>query len=99
MRKKAVVEWFANEENLNAFCKELAELTWCNYHTERQITIAKKFGFKELERKFRNIDAVHTDAGCLFPDLSQWRWQLAEIMHKEIERLYGEELASRIKRA
>ena len=99
MKSKKVAEWFANEGNLKSFCDELASLTDCNYHTERQILIAHKFGFKDLERKFRNIDAVHTDAGCLFPDLSQWRWQLADTMNKEIERLYGEELASRIYRA
>lgn len=70
-----------------------------NCHTERLIFIANKFGFKELERKFRNIGAVHTDAGYLFPYLMQWRLQLAEAMHNEIKRLYGEELAAKIWRA
>lgn len=93
MYKKSVARWFANEDNLKTFCAECAAMTDANYHTERQIMIARKFGFKEFESKFRNIDAVHTDAGCLFPDLSQWRWQLSVAMSKEIARLYGQELA------
>lgn len=32
-------------------------------------------------------------SGCLFPDLSKWRWQLAVAMSKEISRLYGQSLA------
>lgn len=93
MYKKSVASWFANKDNLKAFCEELSALTWDNCHTERQILIAHKFGFKDFESKFRNINAVHTDAGCLFSDLSQWRWQLAVAMSKEIARLYGQELA------
>lgn len=96
MYKKSVASWFANEDNLRLFCEELSAFTWDNCHTERQITIAHKFGFNEFERKFKNIDAVHTDAGCLFPDLSKWRWQLADEMSKEIARLYGQELADKI---
>lgn len=99
MKNENVAKWFADEDNLRAFRKELKELTWINYHTERLIVVAEKFGFEDFERKFKNIDAVHTDAGCLFPDLSQWRWRLADAMYKEIERLYGEELASEIRNA
>lgn len=96
MYKKSVANWFANEDNLRQFCVECAVMTDENYHTERQILIAHKFGFKEFERKFKNIDAIHTDAGCLFPDLSAWRWQLAVEMSKEIARLYGQTLADKI---
>lgn len=96
IKNERVARWFATESNLQAFCNECAEMTDNNFHTERQIFIAHKFGFKELERKLRNLDAVHTDMGYIVPDLMQWRWQLRCIIIDEIARLYGQDLADAI---
>ena len=99
MYKKSVATWFANENNLRQFCAECATMTDENYHTERQILIAHKFGFKELERKLRNLDAVHTDMGGLCGDLAIWRNELRKMINKEIARLYGQRLADVIEMA
>lgn len=99
MYKKSVASWFANEDNLRQFCAECAAMTDENYHTERQILIAHKFGFKELERKLRNLDAVHTDMGGLCGDLAIWRNELHKMINKEIARLYGQQLADDIEMA
>lgn len=93
MATREIAEWFADKGNLEAFCKELAELTRNNYHTERLIVVAEKFGFKDLERKFRNIDAVHTDMGHLCDDLFQYRSKLDKAMYGRIVWFYGQELA------
>lgn len=92
MATREIAEWFADKENLEAFCNELAELTRNNYHTERYIKIAEKFGFKDLVRKFRNIDAVHTDMGYLCDDLLQYRSKLGKAMYGRIMWYYGQEL-------
>lgn len=91
--KKDLVKWFANEDNLKAFCAECAELTDNNFHTKREILIAHKFGFKELERKLMNLDAVHTDMGYLSNDLFHYRNELSKCITSNIARLYGQQLA------
>ena len=64
-----------------------------NYHTERQILIAHNFGFKELERKLKNLNAVHTDMGYLSNDLLHYRYELSKCISGKIAWLYGQELA------
>ena len=93
MYKESVAKWFANEDNLRQFCAECAAMTDENYHTERQILIARKFGFKELERKLKNLDAVHTDMGYLSDDLLHYRNELSKCISGKIAWLYGQELA------
>ena len=96
MYKENVAKWFANEDNLNKFCAECAELTDNNFHTEREILIAHKFGFKELERKLKNLDAVHTDMGYLCNDLLHYRYELSKCVSFKIAELYGQRLADLI---
>lgn len=96
MYKKSVARWFANENNLRQFCAECAAMTDENYHTERQIKIAHKFGFKELERYLKNLDAVHTDMGYLSDDLLHYREELSECIVSKIAWLYGQDLADKI---
>lgn len=93
MYKASIARWFANEDNLRTFCAECATMTDNNFHTERQIKIAHKFGFKELERKLKNLDAVHTDMGYLSDDLLHYRNELSKCITGKIAWLYGQELA------
>jgi hypothetical protein len=97
--KESVARWFAKESNLRAFCAECAAMTDSNCHTERQIMIAHKFGFKAIERQLRNLDAVHTDMGYLCEDLVEWRRHLGVLVSNAIEHFYGKELAEAIANA
>lgn len=93
---KELAEWFSNEENMRLFFAELQAMTECNQHTEREILIAHKFGFKDFERKFRNINAVHRDMGYLCKDLLQYRYKLHRAMYERMVWYYGQELADLI---
>lgn len=96
MYKKSVARWFANEDNLRTFCAECAAMTDENYHTERQILIAHKFGFKELERKLKTLVVARTDMGYLSDDLLLYRNELSKCITSKIAWLYGQELADKI---
>ena len=61
-----------------------------NFHGEARMTLARAFGYNDLEKQYRQINKEHDDVGYLNQDLSDRRNKLDDEMEKRIKKQYGD---------
>lgn len=62
-----------------------------NYHSLASATMAKAFGYNDMEKEYRDIEKRHIRAGSLTPELYERRNKADNEMEKRIKRDFGEQ--------
>lgn len=61
-----------------------------NYHQVASATMAKAFGYSDIEKGFRDIEKEHERVGSLTPKLAERVRKLESQIEERIRRDYGE---------
>ena len=79
-----------NSRSFKSAVTRAARYTDENDHTLASATMARAFGYKDMEKRYRDIERQHLRAGNLTPELSEQRRNADSEMEKRIKRDYGD---------
>ena len=79
-----------NSRKFKSAVTRAARYTDENDHTLASATMARAFGYKDMEKRYRDIERQHLRAGNLTPELSEQRRNADSEMEKRIKRDYGD---------
>lgn len=84
------------EEDLEDLIEVVADLTDSNDHTNAYATIANFFGFKALAKLFGLIMDIQEIEGHTPSKVSEYRYELYQLLMTSIKREAGKEVYERI---
>lgn len=80
-----------NSRSFKSAVTRAARYTDENDHTLASATMARAFGYKDLEKEYRGIEKQHLREGYLTQELSERRNAANKEIEKRIKRDYGEQ--------
>ena len=80
-----------NSRSFKSAVTRAARYTDDNYHSLAGATMAKAFGYNDMEKEYSDIEKRHVRAGSLTQELYERRNKADNEMEKRIKRDYGEQ--------